>query len=69
MHIMPASNEQEFDTAMAALVQLRAGGLVIGPDPLIHTLHRLWSASYDDGLNPLLARDQSIWRRLARRSR
>ena len=32
LHVLHASNEGDFDTVFAALVQLRAGGLVIGSD-------------------------------------
>ena len=32
LHLLHASTEQEIDTAFMTLVQLRAGGLVIGPD-------------------------------------
>jgi putative ABC transport system substrate-binding protein len=32
LHVLYASTERDFDTAFATLVQLRAGGLVIGPD-------------------------------------
>jgi putative tryptophan/tyrosine transport system substrate-binding protein len=32
LHILQASTEQDLDGVFAALVQLRAGGLVIGPD-------------------------------------
>jgi putative ABC transport system substrate-binding protein len=34
LHILNASTERDFDVAFAKLIQLRAGGLVIGPDPL-----------------------------------
>jgi putative tryptophan/tyrosine transport system substrate-binding protein len=34
LHVLNASTEQEIDAAFATLVQLRAGGLVIGPDTL-----------------------------------
>ena len=34
LHVLNASTEGEFDGAFAKLIQLRAGGLVIGPDPL-----------------------------------
>ena len=34
LHVLNASTEREIDTAFATLVQLRAGGLVIGPDTL-----------------------------------
>ena len=33
LHVLPASTERDFDTAFATLVELRAGGLVIGNDP------------------------------------
>jgi ABC-type uncharacterized transport system substrate-binding protein len=33
LHILHASSERDFDTVFANLVQLRAGGLVIGTDP------------------------------------
>ena len=33
LHVLNASNEREFDGVFAKLVQLRAGGLVIGSDP------------------------------------
>jgi putative ABC transport system substrate-binding protein len=32
LHVLRASTEREIDAAFASLVQLRAGGLVIGPD-------------------------------------
>jgi putative ABC transport system substrate-binding protein len=32
LHVLNASAERDFDAAFATLVQLRAGGLVIGPD-------------------------------------
>src|SRR5262249_56365753 len=32
IHVLHASTELDFDAVFAALVQLRAGGLVIGPD-------------------------------------
>jgi putative tryptophan/tyrosine transport system substrate-binding protein len=34
LHVLNASTEQEIDAAFATLIQLRAGGLVIGPDVL-----------------------------------
>jgi putative ABC transport system substrate-binding protein len=34
LHVLHASAEREFDTVFASLGQLRAGALVIGPDPL-----------------------------------
>jgi putative ABC transport system substrate-binding protein len=32
LHVLRASTERDFDTVFATLLQLRAGGLVIGPD-------------------------------------
>jgi putative ABC transport system substrate-binding protein len=37
LHVLHASSEQEIDTAFMTLVQLRAGALVIGPDPLFNS--------------------------------
>jgi ABC-type uncharacterized transport system substrate-binding protein len=34
LHVLNASTERDFDGVFAKLIQLRAGGLVIGPDPL-----------------------------------
>jgi putative ABC transport system substrate-binding protein len=34
LHILHASTDRDFDTVFASLVQMRASGLVIGPDPL-----------------------------------
>ena len=34
LHILHASNERDFDGAFAKFAQLRAGGLVVGPDPI-----------------------------------
>jgi putative ABC transport system substrate-binding protein len=34
LHVLNASAEREFDGVFARLIQLRVGGLVIGPDPL-----------------------------------
>ena len=34
LHVLNASTEQDFETVFAAVVQLRAGGLVISPDGL-----------------------------------
>ena len=34
IHVLNASTERDLDEVFAKLVQLRAGGLVIGPDPL-----------------------------------
>jgi putative ABC transport system substrate-binding protein len=36
LHVLHASTERDFDAAFAALAQLRAGGLVIGADPLFN---------------------------------
>jgi putative tryptophan/tyrosine transport system substrate-binding protein len=36
-HVLHASSDRELDTAFAALVQLRARGLVIGADPLFNS--------------------------------
>ena len=36
LHVFNASTERDFDTAFASLIQLRAGGLVIGPDPFFN---------------------------------
>jgi putative ABC transport system substrate-binding protein len=33
MHVLHASTDRDLDTVFATVVQLRAGGLVIGPDP------------------------------------
>ena len=40
LHILNASSERDFDAVFANLIQLRAGGLVIGPDPFAAA--RLW---------------------------
>jgi putative ABC transport system substrate-binding protein len=37
LHVVSASTERDFDTVFANLVQLRAGALVIGPDPFFNT--------------------------------
>jgi putative tryptophan/tyrosine transport system substrate-binding protein len=37
LHVLHASSERELDTAFAALVQLRAGALVIGADALFNS--------------------------------
>ena len=34
LHVLNASTERDFDAVFAKLIQLRAGGLVIGPGPL-----------------------------------
>ena len=33
LHVLNASTERDFDAVFAKLIQLRAGGLVIGGDP------------------------------------
>jgi putative ABC transport system substrate-binding protein len=37
LHVLRANTERTIDDAFAALVQLRAGGLLIGPDPFFNT--------------------------------
>jgi putative ABC transport system substrate-binding protein len=37
LHVLNASTEHDFDKVFGTLVQLRAGGLVIGPDPFFNT--------------------------------
>jgi putative ABC transport system substrate-binding protein len=37
LNIVHASTERDFDAAFGTLVQLRAGGLVIGPDPFFNS--------------------------------
>jgi putative ABC transport system substrate-binding protein len=37
LYVLHASNERDFDTVFATLVQLRAGGLVIGTDSFFNT--------------------------------
>ena len=37
LHVLHASSERDFDMAFAKLVELRAGGLVIGTDSLFNT--------------------------------
>jgi putative ABC transport system substrate-binding protein len=37
LHVLHASNEREFDAVFATLVQLRAGGLVIGADTFFNS--------------------------------
>jgi putative ABC transport system substrate-binding protein len=37
LHVLHASAERDFDAAFASLVQLRAGGLVIGADAVFNT--------------------------------
>ena len=36
LHVLNASTERDFDAVFAKLIQLRAGGLVIGPGAIIH---------------------------------
>jgi putative ABC transport system substrate-binding protein len=38
LHVFNGGSERDIDTAIAAAVQLRAGGLVLGGDPVINTL-------------------------------
>jgi putative ABC transport system substrate-binding protein len=42
LHVLNAGAEREFEAVFARSVELRAGALVIGPDPLLHT----WSAQF-----------------------
>jgi ABC-type uncharacterized transport system substrate-binding protein len=44
LHIMHASTKADFDGVFAALVQMRAGGLVIGTDSLFNTWKELIAA-------------------------
>jgi putative ABC transport system substrate-binding protein len=44
VHTVNASTESDFDTVFASLVQLRAGGLVIGPDALFSSRSELLAA-------------------------
>jgi len=44
LHILHASRKEDFDAVFAALVQLRAGGLVIGTDSLFNTWKDLIAA-------------------------
>jgi putative ABC transport system substrate-binding protein len=37
LHVLHASSERDFDTVFTSLVQLRAGGLVIGTDALFNS--------------------------------
>jgi putative ABC transport system substrate-binding protein len=36
-HVIQARNERDFDAAFAAIVQLRAGALIVGPDPFFYS--------------------------------
>ena len=40
VHVLTASNELEIDTAFASLAQLRAGGILVGADPLFNGQRR-----------------------------
>jgi putative ABC transport system substrate-binding protein len=44
LNLAHASGERDFDTVFASLVQLRAGGLVIGPDPFFNSRAELLAA-------------------------
>jgi putative ABC transport system substrate-binding protein len=44
IHIVHASSERDFDTAFATLVQMRAGGLVIGADTFFYNRSELLAA-------------------------
>jgi putative ABC transport system substrate-binding protein len=37
LHVLQASTDRDLDEVFAALIQLRAGALVIGPDPFLNT--------------------------------
>jgi putative ABC transport system substrate-binding protein len=37
LHVLNAASERDFDGVFAKLIQLRAGGLVVGPDPLFRS--------------------------------
>jgi len=37
LHVLHASTESDFDVVFAKLIQLKAGGLVIGPDPFFNS--------------------------------
>ena len=41
LHILHASTERDFDTVFASLIQLRAGGLVIGGEPFFNSRSEL----------------------------
>ena len=38
LHVLHASGEREFDAVFASLGQMHAAALVIGPDPMLHSL-------------------------------
>jgi putative ABC transport system substrate-binding protein len=40
LHVVRASTEHDIDTVFGTLVQLRAGGLLIGPDPFFNTRYQ-----------------------------
>jgi putative ABC transport system substrate-binding protein len=44
LHVLNASTEREIDAVFRALVQLRAGGLVITPDPFFNSQRELLAA-------------------------
>jgi putative ABC transport system substrate-binding protein len=44
LHILKAGTEEEIDAALATLVQLRAGGLIIGDDPFFNSRGELLAA-------------------------
>jgi len=45
LHVLRASTEREIDNAFAALSQLKAGGVVIGPDVFFNTRSEQLGAS------------------------
>ena len=44
LHVLNASTEGDFDGVFAKLIQLRAGGLVVGPDPFFSSLSKQLAA-------------------------
>jgi putative ABC transport system substrate-binding protein len=44
LHVLNASAERDLDEVFAKLIQLRAGGLVIGPDPFFSSRHKQLAA-------------------------
>jgi len=51
LHILKASTERDFDEVFAKLLQLRAGGLVIGADPFFTSqIERLAKMAVDHGV-------------------